>query len=57
MADDLKLKLVLSASDGISNVVKSAVNSSTKDFEALSKKLDKTSEYFTKFGKKATVTP
>lgn len=55
MADDLKLKLVLSASDGISNVVKSAVNSSTKDFEALSKKLDKTSEHFTKFGQKATV--
>lgn len=51
MADDLKLKLVLSASDGISNVVKSAVNSSSKDFEQLQEELSKTAERFHNCGR------
>lgn len=51
MADNLRLKLILSASDGISNVVKSAVNSSDKDFKKLQDKLNQTSEKFESCGK------
>ena len=52
MADDLKLKLVLSASDGISNVVKSAVSLSDKEFKKLQNSLKETSEHFSNLGTK-----
>lgn len=51
MADDLKLKLILSATDGISNVVKSAVNGSSKEFEKLQDKINQTAERFYNCGK------
>ena len=55
MAEDLRLKLILSAKDGISNVIKSAVRSSDKDFEKLQTRLDRTAEKFESFGKKSTL--
>ncbi|MGN1125538.1 MAG: phage tail tape measure protein [Candidatus Gastranaerophilaceae bacterium] len=51
MADDLKLKLILSATDGISNVVKSAVNSSSQQFEHLQDRISETAERFYNCGR------
>lgn len=51
MADDLKLKLILSATDGISNVVKSAVNSSSKEFDKLQERINQTAERFYSCGR------
>ena len=55
MAENLRLQLILSAKDGISNVIKSAVRSSDKDFEKLQARLDRTAEKFESFGKKSTM--
>ena len=55
MAENLRLQLILSAKDGISNVIKSAVRSSDKDFEKLQIRLDRTAEKFESFGKKSTL--
>lgn len=55
MADNLRLKLLLEATDGISSVIKSATRTSDKEFERLQKRMDKTAETFDKFGKKSLV--
>jgi len=55
MSEELRLKLVLQAKDGLSNVIKQATRASDKDFEKLQNRLDKTAEKFESFGKKSTI--
>lgn len=55
MSDNLKLKLVLKANDGMSGVVRQAVRSSDADFEKLQRSLKDTAAGFDDFGKKAGV--
>lgn len=55
MSDNLTLKLVLKANDGMSGVVRQAVRSSDADFEKLQRSLKDTAAGFDDFGKKAGV--
>lgn len=55
MSDNLTLKLVLKAKDGMSGVVRQAVRSSDADFEKLQRSLKDTAAGFDDFGKKAGV--
>ncbi len=55
MADNLTLKLVLKANDGMSGVVRQAVRASDADFEKLQRSLKDTAAGFEDFGKKAGI--
>ncbi len=52
MSDNLNLKLVLKAFDGMSGVVKSACRQSSSEFEKMNKKLEMTAGKFNDIGKK-----
>ena len=52
MADNLQLKLVLKAFDGMSSVIKSACRQSEQEFEKMNKKLEMTAGKFNDVGKK-----
>ena len=52
MSDNLNLKLVLKAFDGMSGVVKSACRQSGQEFEKMNKKLEMTAGKFNDIGKK-----
>lgn len=53
MSDNLTLKLVLKATDGMSGVVRQAVRASDADFEKLQRSLKDTAAGFDDFGRKA----
>lgn len=55
MSSNLALKLIMNADDGLSNVVKRAVNTTDSEFEKLQNKLNQTSEKFTNFGKASMI--
>lgn len=55
MSDDLTLKLVLRANDGMSGIVRQAVRASDADFEKLQRSLKDTAAGFENFGKKAGI--
>ena len=52
MADNLTLKLVLNAKDGMSGIVRQAVRASDADFEKLQRSLKDTAAGFEDFGSK-----
>ena len=56
MADNLTLKLVLNAKDGMSGIVRQAVRASDADFEKLQRSLKDTAAGFEDFGRKAGIT-
>ena len=56
MADNLVLKLVLKATDGMSGIIRQAVRASDTDFEKLQRSLKDTAAGFDDFGKKAGIT-
>lgn len=56
MTDNLTLKLVLRATDGMSGVVRQAVRASDSDFEKLQRSLKDTAAGFDDFGRKAGIT-
>lgn len=55
MADNMKLKLILQATDGMSSVVRSACEQSDAAFDKMNKSLENTANKFDEAGKKAAV--